>query len=558
MEGTSTRRILLIGLDGADLLYMEPWLAAGSLPNLAALIAQGALAPLESTVADHTLVAWPALFTGKNPGKTGLTDLTLRQPGSTTIVPSSLLRGGVQTQPFWAYLEEHDLRTLVINVPVNYPPRPLKGRLIAGFDAPEKAARYAWPESFQAALDAAGYREKVLDIQHRLTLLTGPGPSGFDPEAYLAMCQDLTVHQTAFTRRLMADQEWDVAFVAYQLTDFINHFTADDSARLRVYQMADRMVGELVAQAGENTTVLIVSDHGSTQPARCIGLARVFADAGLMAFRPAIAADVIPWIVSAVLPGDAGRRLGRRMQGMWRRLPEGLRRVLSWLPLRFYPGWSHYYSSIDWPRTRAYVANAMKTVYINRSDLMPHGTVRPGADYEAACQDVIDRLEAVRDPATGEQVFEVLRVNDIWSGPFIDETAPDLILKLREERYYIQQADPRGRAFWDEAPDKLGGTHRRTGLLLLSGEGIRRGDGLPSASIFDVVPTLLYLLGVPLPLELDGQPVTGAVEPAFLDAHPVQRSRFARPDVWQPVASDYTQEELESVLDKLSALGYIE
>jgi predicted AlkP superfamily phosphohydrolase/phosphomutase len=372
------------------------------------------------------------------------------------------------------------------------------------------------------------------------------------------LTREFTQRQTEFLERLLAEQAWDVAFVGYNPLDFINHFITDSAVHLQVYEMADEMVGRLVALAGDEATVIIASDHGSVQCKRCVSLSRVLEDAGLMAFQPKIAADVLPWVLPAILPGASSALTGWLVERVWKRLPEWVQRLLSWAPLKRFPGWAHYYNSIDWARTRAYVTSSAKTIYVNRADVLPDGIIEPGPAYEKLRDEIIEQVEAIRDPATQEPVFRVTRTEEVWHGPYIDAAAPDLILSLTDERYVLQQSDARARAFWDADAAGVGGVHRLNGVLLMAGEGIRQHAALAGAELADVVPTLLYLMGVPLPLELDGQPVRAAIEPAFLEQHPVKMADHARPETYQPPTADYTEEDLESVMEKLRGLGYLE
>jgi hypothetical protein len=59
------------------------------------------------------------------------------------------------------------------------------------------------------------------------------------------------------------------------------------------------------------------------------------------------------------------------------------------------------------------------------------------------------------------------------------------------------------------------------GVLLLRGDGIRRGGFVAEAGIEDVVPTLLYALNLPVGRDMDGRTLTGAFEPGYLAAHPL-------------------------------------
>jgi predicted AlkP superfamily phosphohydrolase/phosphomutase len=59
------------------------------------------------------------------------------------------------------------------------------------------------------------------------------------------------------------------------------------------------------------------------------------------------------------------------------------------------------------------------------------------------------------------------------------------------------------------------------GLLLAYGEGIRPGATLANASILDVAPTLLYLLGLPVARDMEGRVLTEMLEPGYAQEHPV-------------------------------------
>ena len=130
-------RVLLIGLDGATFDYIDPWIDEGELPNIAQLIRGGVKARLRSTPVFHTSVAWPSMVTGKNPGKTGIFDITMREPDSYSTVPTNTL--GFHGPALWEILSDANLSVGVINVPVTYPPKPVNGYLVSGFDTPRTA-----------------------------------------------------------------------------------------------------------------------------------------------------------------------------------------------------------------------------------------------------------------------------------------------------------------------------------------------------------------------------------------------------------------------------------
>ena len=67
-----TRKVFILGLDGATFDIMEPLMEKGELPNIASIVGEGVYAYLNSTVLPHSPSAWTTFATGKNPGKHGI------------------------------------------------------------------------------------------------------------------------------------------------------------------------------------------------------------------------------------------------------------------------------------------------------------------------------------------------------------------------------------------------------------------------------------------------------------------------------------------------------
>jgi len=67
------------------------------------------------------------------------------------------------------------------------------------------------------------------------------------------------------------------------------------------------------------------------------------------------------------------------------------------------------------------------------------------------------------------------------------------------------------------------GYHARgpDGMILAAGPGIRHGTPLGKSSVLDLVPTLLYLYGLPIGMDMDGHPLTRLFEPTFTSENPV-------------------------------------
>src|SRR5207247_6546286 len=154
----------------------------------------------------------------------------------------------------------------------------------------------------------------------------------------------------------------------------------------------------------------------------------------------------------------------------------------------------------------------------------PEGGGAPAA-YRATRGRVAAALAGWRDEA-GRPVVERLWLREeLYEGPFVGR-APDLVLELARLDGYspscLRSVGP-GAALRRLAPAEHGGgkgrgmngAHRRDGLFILAGAGVRRAGELGPADIVAVAPTVLALAGEPVPAGLDGRPIAAA-----LDAEP--------------------------------------
>src|SRR5512143_3706775 len=69
---TQSKRVMIIGLDGATWDVLDKWIVDGTLPNLARLRGEGSWGILRSTIPPITAAAWSTFMTGKRPSKHGV------------------------------------------------------------------------------------------------------------------------------------------------------------------------------------------------------------------------------------------------------------------------------------------------------------------------------------------------------------------------------------------------------------------------------------------------------------------------------------------------------
>ena len=127
-------RVLVLGLDGADWNVLAPLVEAGRLPQLAAWRREGRASALASVTPPMSFPAWSSFATGLAPGAHGLFDFTQKLDGAYGIrFVNAADRAG---DPFWMRATRAGRRVLCLGVPATFPPDPVNGLLVPGFDAP--------------------------------------------------------------------------------------------------------------------------------------------------------------------------------------------------------------------------------------------------------------------------------------------------------------------------------------------------------------------------------------------------------------------------------------
>jgi predicted AlkP superfamily phosphohydrolase/phosphomutase len=165
------------------------------------------------------------------------------------------------------------------------------------------------------------------------------------------------------------------------------------------------------------------------------------------------------------------------------------------------------FNNVDWSKTQAYSLGNIGQIRINLVGREPEGCVEPGAEYERVVENIIAGLNELRDPHSGELVIEsVYRNPQVYQGKAAAEGADILFLPRRLEYFGFGEYE-----FADNrvvAPLKRGisGTHRMNGIGIAWGKPIRSGK-LKDARLEDFAPTILHLLGLPVPAHMDGRPM---------------------------------------------------
>jgi predicted AlkP superfamily phosphohydrolase/phosphomutase len=568
-------RVFIVGWDGATFDLIKPWCDRGLLPNIASVLEQGAHGALRSTMPPMTFPAWSSFMTGKNPAKHGIFDFMRGRPGSYDL---EFVNGGQRrAASFWKLLSDAGRQVISISVPCTYPPEPVNGIMLSGFDAPGLGGS-------GSKLDARGMHPPSLCAE--LDRAVGGHPIGSFPIAEINQGRpDLALEKILHairrkaetTKYLIQRYPWDCAMILFGESDGVGHhfwkycdrdsplFTSQppgmEHSMLRVYQELDLQLGELRRLLPPETTLLMMSDHGFGGVSNSVLYPNCWLrDQGLLQFRGGTsrwasrALDGVKCRAVAMLPSKVKRLIYRAAQSRLGGIEAQVR-----------------YSIIDWPNTKAYFDENpyYPVLWLNVRGRQPLGTVEPGTEYERLRSELIERIEDWRHPETGERIaLRAYRREDVYRGPYLEE-APDIIVHWGERdgySYAFRVSSKSKRLRWLEEIDPhrpehmafftgKSGTHRDDGILLAEGPAIRSGV-VRNAAIVDVAPTILHLLGVAVPADMDGRVLTEMLD-GDIASRDVTIGDAADSAISVNGQGDYSVDDEATISERLRALGYI-
>jgi len=554
-------KVFVLGLDGATWDVLLPLAQQGALPNLARLMERGASGTLRSVFPPLSPVAWTAVMTGKNSGRHGVFEfLEFQHDPEAGRVNSSR---AIRAELMWEIAGRHGKTTVAGGVPMSYPPRPAPGFQLGDFLAPPGAPDFASDPAIFAELERAigPYRPWSTAVH-----------DGGNEARVLDELTGFLDHHLQAVKFLMGRRDWDLFVFDLMAVDRIQHelwHVWDDThgARegraaeldrlkpgcLAFWQALDRGVGEIAEALPADASLILMSDHGFGPIEWYVNFNVWLLERGDIALRDSFYVRQKHWCYRhGVTPeglyglmarlGMAGQRVSRfrgKQTGLLDRLAES-----AFLSRRH----------IDWSRTRAYAQGNFGQIFLNLKGRQPRGCVDP-ADARSLLDDLKAGLMAIPHPETGRPLVErVYERDELYQGPHAG-LAPDLTVVLGDWRY-------RTIGLHDFTTHRLispafgpTGDHRMEGVFVGAGPGFRPGATLDAdADLMDVAPTVLRLLEVPVPSDMDGRVLTEVLDPSVATAAPeAGPAPVDGPAV--PVA--YTEEEDAAIQQRLADLGYL-
>ena len=549
-------RVFIVGLDGGTLDLVRPWVEQGHLPTFKRLMKEGLSHDLKVELPPGTVPNWPSFMTGKNAGKHGVIHWFTREDRLSrwSIVNSH----SIGEKSLWEILGEHEKESIVMNVPLTYPPKPMKGLMITGLLTPPSAKDFMHPIHLQDEIESKVGRYMIYpDVIYR---------EGKEEKFLASLMKTLDIRFRT-SRYLMETHPWDLFMIVFSETDAIQHAfwrfidpmhpSYDERLAhfgkgiLQVYQKIDTFLEEylrILGKGKKGTTLIIMSDHGAGSLYKKFYTNNWLRSLGFLTLKRDVWSQV----------KDFSFRHGLTMQNLyrlafkvgladWRRAVEKKESAESLLRKLFLS-----YNDIDWGRTQAFAFGGFGQIYLNVK--AESGDSSSSADLYRQVQDeIISQLLKIDGPGGVPLIDRAYKREELYFGKN-SHRLPDIVFMPRAG--YV---DPGDFEFFSNRifDDAIGasGTHSQNGIFLIWGESVKSDAILGETRIHDLAPTVLYLMDVPVPADMDGRVLFESLRDEWVESHPV---RYVAPEEGLPEQEHpYSSEEEKEIKERLKGLGYL-
>jgi predicted AlkP superfamily phosphohydrolase/phosphomutase len=452
-------KVLVIGLDcAAPQWVFDRWL--DELPTIRSLTERGTHGILRSCEPPITVPAWSVMTSSRTPGSLGFYGFRNRRDHSYDAMAFADSRA-VSVPRVWDLLSQAGRPVVVLGVPQTYPVDSVNGVMVSCFLTPDtERSQYTFPPELKGEIEGLVGRYMV-DVENFRTEEKG---------RLLDQIEEMTEKRFRVAEHLLETRPWDLFFMVEMGPDRVHHafwrfFDHEhrlyepgnpyEQAVLDYYRALDDKMGRLLRFVGDDTAVLVVSDHGAKKM-----------DGGIC---------VNEWL---------------RREGYL---------VLKGEPAE--PG-PLKPDMIDWERTTAWGEGGYYCrLFLNVADREPRGLV-PAEDYERVRSELKEKLEALGDPEGNPIGTIAHRPEDLYTER--NGIVPDLLVYFGDLSWRSIGLVGGGAVHvFENDTGSDDANHAHEGLYVIAGDGIPSGPG-PQQDIQDVAPTLLRLLGEPVPPVMEG------------------------------------------------------
>lgn len=278
-------RVILFGINGAEWDIIKPLLLRGQMPNLARVIDRGVSGKMRTISAPNCPKIYSIFETSTPPQENGITGFLIHGVTANT----SMLR----TQPLWSLLSQSGISVGMANVPATFPVKPVNGYMISGMLTRGKNCEdgvLCSPKLSEVSGGDAVYptgmakelQKNIGDLHIDCARMPEakdlPGHEMATVYSWLGQVAKIREEQRKLFDYLFTNHPTDFTFFVQSCEDRVGHWlypiqpynvgynpklhTVQVNAFPDQYREMDKVLGTILLHVDENTTLLIISDHG--------------------------------------------------------------------------------------------------------------------------------------------------------------------------------------------------------------------------------------------------------------------------------------------------------
>ena len=465
--------IYLLGLDGASLNTLRETLDRTHLPHFEKLLSQGSSADLRSVYPYVTAPAWTTIFSGVNPGKHGIFEMF--EVREDKLVPSNMRATDVPL--LWDYLTWANKRMLVVGIPFIHPAPKINGIFVTGRFSPKLSA---YPENVASRFDLKGFNYDDLSMEEKTEKIFVEGSENLSTKIL-----DGLERRTVTISQMLDSEKWDVAIIVEGLPDDLLHLSYGDHAIVdEMYLALDRLVGQVMKRMTPEDVLIIFSDHGFCKVENVLFMNEWLLKQKYTTLDQSILSQLLIWL------------------GLdWEALnTSGFRNRVFRFSVAHFPWFAEKVKNSIRSGMVVDGAQQMKNSKVSAFSINePLAWLRISENEASPVLEdlLISKLEQMKSEGLLKNVFET---DNIYSGKFI-RFAPGRILVEAPDGWAVDTLRWNRRKIVGKPLITKKGVHQREGILLAYGCELEK----VSPRVHDLVPTVLHLLKLPVPENLDGK-----------------------------------------------------
>lgn len=482
----SKRKLVVIGLDGATWSLLNILMERGDVPNIKRLVEMGASGTLRTVFPPVTAPAWASLATGNEPRRHHLLDFVKNTKtfGEYQMADSR----DIKDVTFYEVLEQEGKKCIIINMPGSYPPK-TNGIFITSLMT--KGEEMVFPASLR--------EEFPILAKYRLTY----SPEAVnDSKKFYEEIREIEKTRFEAAKEIFVKKDWDLFFMLISGTDWVQHRDLHNflegkfpHTSLEFYKDVDEEIGYFLDNLPKNANLIVLSDHGFRVYPKTFRVNEFLKEEGALKTTSGTARKYT-WEAAGKNIGEVDKKkVGLRVPGFMLRFLGLVKRVP---PLYTFLRKNFAVSGVraDTANSSAFCPTTESfAIYLNSKENFENGILEKNEASELRKR-LLSKMKELG-------IFEFAEDGDEYFGGF--KGAPDLVFYSPTHSIDVTKIFP-------PVIEESGlNYHDMDGVFMACGPDIEKCR--ENCRLIDIMPTILFMLGSPVPTGLDGKAISEIIRP---------------------------------------------